>query len=250
MGADLPPRLKKICRLPIRDIDRLLDIGCGDGGIALLLGNVFRARELYGVDVSAEAVSQAEANGLYAVKADVGKDVLPYGDQFFDIVFAGEVVEHLLNPDNLLGEIHRVLKVSGMCIVTTPNLASWYNRIQLLMGYQPYAIPASHIFRGAGAFWPRARAQMVFGDCYSPSSGIAEGYPYHIQFYTMAGIKALVEAHGFTDVKVTGASYDEAVFMMPGMVRRIVRSVDTAISNTFASLASRTIIVGVKGATK
>ena len=249
MGEDklnYPPRIKKICRLSMARADRMLDIGCGDGHYVLLFGDIFDIRELYGVDVSMRAVSKARANGIRASHVNIDKQPLPYMDGRFDVVFAGEIIEHLLNPDLLLNEIYRILKKEGICVITTPNLASWYNRIQLLFGYQPYAIPASHKHRGAGAFWPGARDSMVSGGCYSPSYNIAGGYVYHIRFYTSKGITALVRCHGFEAVRTLGASYDEAVLTMPGILSRIIRVLDTVISNTRSSLASRSIIVGVK----
>lgn len=239
----LPHRIQKICRLSIPGGDRFLDIGCGNGAFAILFGEIFGFRNLYGVDVSIEAVNQANERGVNAICADADKEALPYDDGYFDVVFAGEVIEHLLNSDFMIDEIFRVLKLGGMCIVTTPNLASWYNRIQLLFGYQPYAIPASHIHRGAGALWSSARDKMVYGDCYSPSSGITEGFKHHISFYTVRSLVSLLEMHGFRTVTVAGASFDEIVFQMPGLLVKMVKMFDMVVSNIFSSLASRSIIV-------
>jgi 2-polyprenyl-3-methyl-5-hydroxy-6-metoxy-1,4-benzoquinol methylase len=41
---------------------------------------------------------------------------------FFDVVLALDVIEHIENPDHMLCEIHRVIKKSGVLIVSSPNV--------------------------------------------------------------------------------------------------------------------------------
>jgi len=248
-GRRYPPRIQRVCQLPLTGVDRLLDVGCGDGSFAILLGGAFLATELHGVDLSERAVALAQKSGLQAIRLDVERDALPYPNHHFDLVFAGEILEHLLDPDRLLDEAYRVLKPAGYLVLTTPNLASWYNRLQLLWGYQPYSIPASHIHRGAGAFWSRARSQMTYGDCHSPATDMAEGFPHHIRFFTAKGISALLQLHDFRVTRVIGAPADEVVFKMSGQTRGVVSTIDAFISNNIASCASRVILVGVKPST-
>lgn len=68
---------------------------------------------------------------------DLNSVPLPFKDNFADILFAGEVIEHLLNPFNFLKELNRILKKDGILILSTPNLASFKNRIKLLFGLMP-----------------------------------------------------------------------------------------------------------------
>ena len=67
----------------------------------------------------------------------------PYGDSCFDLVLYCEIIEHLLmNPVHTLKEIHRVLKPSGLLVVTTPNVARLGNIIAIAEGksiYDPYS---------------------------------------------------------------------------------------------------------------
>lgn len=53
---------------------------------------------------------------------------LPFEDNQFDTVTAGELIEHLENPARFVAEAHRVLKKNGALILTTPNRKSWVNR--------------------------------------------------------------------------------------------------------------------------
>ena len=123
---------------------RILDIGCGDGKFSLLLKQSAQAQEVYGVDISREAVELANAAGIKAFWSDIDGEPLPFEKDSFDAIFCGEVIEHLLDPDHLLDEIHRTLKPGGIAIITTPNLAAGYNRVALLFGFQPFQADAGY----------------------------------------------------------------------------------------------------------
>lgn len=236
----LPPRMVKVLNLDHnKPIGRLLDIGCGDGAYSVLLRDAWGVREIYGVDMSSRAVEDAKIRGIKAVCADLNRDGLPFDDGFFDVVFAGEVIEHLLSSDGFLDEIYRVLKPRGQCIVTTPNLAGWYNRIQLLLGWQPYTISVSPLHRGVGAFLGKFRGRTQERGCFSPSG--EKGFR-HINFFTLRALKELLVLHGFKVVDVQGASFDEAVLNMSSLLLRAIRLVDVSVS-FFPSLASRIIVV-------
>lgn len=63
----------------------------------------------------------------------------------FDLIFLGEVFEHLIKPYPTLKKLIELLKPNGYLIITTPNLANIYNRILLLLGkplynYRPLGI--------------------------------------------------------------------------------------------------------------
>jgi SAM-dependent methyltransferase len=71
------------------------------------------------------------------------EDRFPYDDDSFDAVLFCEIIEHLLmSPLHALGEIHRVLKPSGLLVLTTPNVARLGNVLSLVAGeniYDPYS---------------------------------------------------------------------------------------------------------------
>lgn len=117
---------------------RILDIGGGTGELSLLLGKSCNASEVYCIDILEEAVEIARSRGIKALTVNVDKEPLPFEMDSLDAIFCGEVIEHLLDPDHLLDEIFRVLKPNGIAVLTTPNLAVWYNRIVMLFGFQPF----------------------------------------------------------------------------------------------------------------
>jgi len=113
---------------------RVLDIGCADGSFSKYLKDL--GFEVYGVDISKEAIDNAKRLGINAMIHDVSKK-FSFEDGFFDIVVMMEVIEHVYDTDFLLDEINRITKKDGILIITTPNLGSFENRIRLLIGKYP-----------------------------------------------------------------------------------------------------------------
>lgn len=114
---------------------KVCDLGCGDGSLGerLMKNNNL----VFGADAVQPQVDIAKSKGLEASVADLNSDSLSFESNNFDVVIATEVIEHLLSPDNLLDEAHRILKNDGKFIITTPNLASLGRRIFLLFGKNP-----------------------------------------------------------------------------------------------------------------
>lgn len=100
---------------------RVLDVGCGYFPYFL---SSTKFSEKYGIDSSIN--EKLFKNSLIKInKSNLEKEKLPYGDDFFDTVTMLAVFEHI-EPGNLkfvLKEIRRVLKKSGVFIITTP--APW-----------------------------------------------------------------------------------------------------------------------------
>jgi 2-polyprenyl-3-methyl-5-hydroxy-6-metoxy-1,4-benzoquinol methylase len=103
---------------------RVLDLGCGDGAFAgVLLG---AGCEVTMADVAGEALRRARARapGAEAVALVEGAP-LPFAEDAFDVVWAGEVLEHVADVVGLLAEVRRVLRWGGRLLATTP----WHGRL-------------------------------------------------------------------------------------------------------------------------
>ena len=101
-------------------------------------GNVPAVR-LHGIDISPQAVREARIKGIDARCADIA-DGLPFNDASFDVVFAGETLEHTVRTDFFLCECNRVLHADGHLLLTTPNVnsvASWL--MMSMLNLPPYA---------------------------------------------------------------------------------------------------------------
>jgi 2-polyprenyl-6-hydroxyphenyl methylase/3-demethylubiquinone-9 3-methyltransferase len=107
---------------------RLLDIGCGGG---LLAPHVAGYRHV-GVDLSERALNVAASHGVEPVRADAA--ALPFADAAFDVVVAGEVLEHVEDLDRVVAEALRVLRPGGTFVCDTINATLWARLLLVTLG--------------------------------------------------------------------------------------------------------------------
>jgi len=106
----------------IKEGDKFLDIGCSVAVPAKLIREKYKDCEIWGTDISDEAIEinkERYPEDKYFQGYVGHEDFLP--DNYFDVVFSGEVLEHLDDPALLLAEAYRVLKSGGKFVLTTPN---------------------------------------------------------------------------------------------------------------------------------
>ena len=109
---------------PINANEEVLNLGCGDGVQAVIYKGNFK--RMVGVDVNQNRLQTAVAlcrergvNGFEPVAGDV--EHVPLSDQF-DKIIAIDIVEHLLHPEQMAGEMYRLLKPGGLALVTFPAM--------------------------------------------------------------------------------------------------------------------------------
>ncbi|QGG95457.1 class I SAM-dependent methyltransferase [Actinomarinicola tropica] len=90
----------------------VLDIGCGEGQIARLAVRG-GARRVVGVDPTWAQVVEAERRGGGPVYARAGAAALPFADASFDTAVACLVFEHIVDVDDAIAEVARVLRPGG-----------------------------------------------------------------------------------------------------------------------------------------
>jgi 2-polyprenyl-3-methyl-5-hydroxy-6-metoxy-1,4-benzoquinol methylase len=153
----------------VRAGDAVLDLGCGDGAFAAELTGA--GAEVTAADVAREALrrSGARAPQARAVLLEEGAE-LPFAEDAFDVVWAGETLEHVADVTGLLAEVRRVLRWGGTLLVTTPNQA------RLVVAFES--------LRGA----PLERRLDPRGD--------------HLRFFTAGTLRELLQGAGFARVEV------------------------------------------------
>jgi SAM-dependent methyltransferase len=112
---------------------RVLDLGCRDGALtqAYLEGN-----EIVGVDADRDALVEAARLGIETRWADLDRP-LDFAEATFDIVVAGELLEHLRDPQRVVSEINRVLRPGGTFVASVPNAYRLKGRLLFLFGRPP-----------------------------------------------------------------------------------------------------------------
>jgi len=206
----------------------VVDIGCGRGRFLAALDArhslTGRGWSLYGVDFSHAQITAASERLPYAFAQLNIENGVPYETGSISVIYAGEVIEHLYNPDAFLDECFRVLRSGGTAVFTTPNLHAWYNRMLFAAGIQPmfYETSTRSTLIGAG----EAR-RIKTG---APPVG-------HIRLMHSAAIRDLLTAAGFARITLQGCAF-------VGFARGLAR-LDTLISRR-PSLASILVAVAVK----
>ncbi len=108
---------------------RLLDCGCGPGGITIGLARRVSPGEVVGVDVGGEqlerARERASAANVRATFREASVYSLPFPEAHFDAVFSHALVEHLAEPIKALAEVGRVLKPGGCVGLRSPDWAGF-----------------------------------------------------------------------------------------------------------------------------
>jgi len=108
----------------------LLDLACGGGLLAPHV--VGKGHRHVGLDLSPTALPQARAHGVVPVRADVLR--LPFADEVADVVVAGEVLEHVREPLELLSEACRVLRPGGVLVLDTIAATRWGRFLSVTVG--------------------------------------------------------------------------------------------------------------------
>lgn len=108
-----------------RQYRRLLEVGSAMGHFSALAAR--RGWRVVGLDLSAEAVSEASARfGLdfRAGPLQRHRGTLPP----FDLIFLGDVIEHVPSPVELLRDVRQLLAPDGVVCIDTPNFGGWWRR--------------------------------------------------------------------------------------------------------------------------
>ena len=137
---------------------KILDVGCQSGGFCgelLCLGH-----EPSGLEIMDELVANARRNypGLSFMAGDASQKI-PFADGFFDVVYAGEVIEHVARTDGFVNEINRVLKIGGHFVLTTPFHNRLKNVLIALFRFEQHFNPEFPHYR----FYTRKSIQGVLG---------------------------------------------------------------------------------------
>jgi len=115
-----------------------VDSGLLDDRIAA--GNFLHARlggvseELWGLDTDAQGVRRLKSEGFQRVYVGSGENPpLDIPRHYFDVVIAGEVIEHVRNPGCLLDSAAQLLGEEGRVVITTPNALRFYNPLSAIL---------------------------------------------------------------------------------------------------------------------
>lgn len=213
----LDRRLATMAEIVAADLPaRVLDLGCGQGVLLDALASRLPSARLVGID----AVAPPPGAAWTSVTGDIAGS-LPFADGAFDVVVAGEVIEHVPHPDLMLAEIRRVLAPHGRLVLSTPNIVGWANRVLVPLGIQPlFTETSSEVHLG--------RRWRVLGQ-----GNQVQG---HLKVFSHRALREILHRKGFSGVQMIG---------MPGEFPRPIDRLDRFCAR-FPSLASDLLVVAVR----
>lgn len=153
---------------------RILDIGSADGSVLYPFINDPAVTEIVAVDQNPAFLDVAKSRGFKTVCTNIDCKRLPFEDRTFDIVYAGDVIEHMVDTDWFLSECNRVLRQNGILILSIPNIRT-----------------------------PASIAAMIF--CDYPPMGSARYRSGHFRDFTLSTAKMAIKNNGFNVVHHEGA---------------------------------------------
>ncbi|MGB2551767.1 class I SAM-dependent methyltransferase [Campylobacter sp. MOP51] len=110
----------------------ILDYGCGMGGISSMFYDKYKCR-VDAVDISDNELRKAKAAFGDNKKINF-KNLAEFDfpDEYYDLIFSSQVIEHVHNCGNYLYKINKMLKKDGLLIIGLPNIVNLNYLIQLM----------------------------------------------------------------------------------------------------------------------
>ncbi|MBT5471673.1 MAG: glycosyltransferase [Nitrospina sp.] len=119
------------------DANCILEVGCAEG----MTGNELKNRPgvfVAGIEMNETAAEMARKVLDDVISGDIEKMELPYSPSAFDCVIFADVLEHLVNPLEVLKKVNKVLKDDGTVIMSIPNVQFFGVVHQLIEGNWTY----------------------------------------------------------------------------------------------------------------
>ncbi len=106
----------------------VLDLGCGEGDLLVLLRDR-KGVQGFGIELVESKVARCIARGLSVIQGDMNLEVMDYADRSFDYVVLSRTLQQAYKPDDL---IRSMLRIGKRGVVSFPNFGHWRVRWQLL----------------------------------------------------------------------------------------------------------------------
>jgi methionine biosynthesis protein MetW len=117
----------------IRSEAKVLDLGCGDGGLLSYLREARGARG-YGVEIADEKIAACVRNGVDVIQSDLESGLSTFASNSFDYVILSQTLQAMRHTEDIVREM---LRVGREAIVTFPNFGHWSHRLQVVLGRMP-----------------------------------------------------------------------------------------------------------------
>lgn len=152
--------------------NKILDIGCGTGITGELLKKENKAKEVVGIELAPEIAKIAQTKLDKVLCGDAEELNLRFSRGYFDYIIAGDILEHLYDPWELLEKIRFYIKEGGFMVASMPNVRNW--RV--------------------------IRELILQGDWRYEHEGVLD--ETHLRFFTKKSIIEMFKNSGFSEIKI------------------------------------------------
>ena len=180
------------------DSRKICDIGPGSSPLA---DDYPGENKLYGIEYpgySEKTIGVLDKIGknITIKECDLDQQRWPFDDNYFDIVISNQVLEHMVDTDHFIQEFYRIMKVGGYGFISTPNLSSLCNILQLIFTFQPVICAASDKFNGIGNPLASHRGQIITDRTHN-----------HLRVFSLRALEELLKINGFKIEKKRGGAF-------------------------------------------
>ena len=152
---------------------RLLEVGCGGGIFAASL-KAKREIHVTGIEAFAEAAAQAAGRIDRVIAAGIEAALPQLAEERFDCIVINDVLEHLVDPWEVLRQLRPLLNVDGVLVASIPN----------------------------ARYLPVFKDYVLRGQWQYQLEGVLDRT--HLRFFTRRSMQAMFEAAGYTMVSIQG----------------------------------------------
>lgn len=145
---------------PLKNLD-ILEIGCGQGATIAAARARGLAKRIVGVEIDPKSAAVARSIADEVHEGDVEKIDLPFDAGAFDVLVAGEVLEHLVDPWAAMKKLAAFVKPGGRIYVGTPNVAHMSVLRMLIANRWDYADSGRMDFTHLRWFTPATLRELV-----------------------------------------------------------------------------------------
>lgn len=183
----------------------VLDVGCSSGYYA----NILRKDKgciVDGIEIDEGDRKKAEKilRKVYNFDLDSKEWPVELTSQQYDVVFMGDVIEHVKGASEVLEKLKNILKKDGVIIISTPNIAHITARLELLSGNFEYE-----------------------------TTGIFD--ETHLKYFTLSSLKRLIENSGFTLQEVDYSLAD----LMPDLIENWLKKIGLKANDKFWKIVNK-----------
>lgn len=150
--------------LPYNPEAQLLEIGCGNGDTGAYALQTGKCGWCVGVELCPEPARAAAQKMSEVITGNIEDIELPYNENYFDAVIISEVLEHLRDPWKVLKKIRPLMKLNGLILAGSPNVAHYSVLRMLIRGQWEYTtigvMDSTHL-----RWFTPASYKKMFEDC-------------------------------------------------------------------------------------